>query len=71
MRGEAVRKGWLELVGLAELLEFAARPFRDPLEGNHELSVERVVGRSEGLESPLAGREEDQANIPLLKPLWR
>jgi hypothetical protein len=51
---------------LAELLELAACPFRDPLKICHELSVERIVGRSEGLESPLAGREEDQEDVPLL-----
>jgi hypothetical protein len=51
---------------LAELAEFAACSFHDPLKVGHELSVDRVVGRAEGLNSPLAGREEDQEEIPLL-----
>jgi hypothetical protein len=54
---------------LAELLELAACPFHDPLKIGHELFVGRVVRRSESLKSPLAGREEDQEDIPLLTSL--
>jgi hypothetical protein len=50
------------------LLELVACPFHDPLELDHELCVDWVVGRAEDLKSPLAGREKDQEDIPLLNP---